>query len=99
MKRLLKYDAIIAAAALLIWIILVVVEVKFRELWFFKFVFWISLAVLFVAFPTAGLLAFRDHPKAGVIAALVSFVSTPVFIGFGVMLVWYFKIAIGGHPS
>jgi hypothetical protein len=99
MKRLLKYDAMIAAAALLTWTALVVVEVKFKEFWFFKYIFWASLAVLFVAFPAAGLLAFRDHPKNGAITALVSLVFTPIFIGLGVMLVLCLKIAIGGHAS
>jgi hypothetical protein len=99
MKRLLKYDAIITAAALLLWVALVVAEVKFKELWFFKYVFWVSLAVLFVAFPVSALLAFEDRPKARGVAALISFVSTPVFIALGVLLVSWFKIAIGGHPS
>ena len=99
MKRLVKYDAVITSVAVLIWATLVVAEVKFRELWFFKWVFWGSLLALFVAFPVAGLLAFREHPKSGVAAAGASLLLTPVFIIAGVMLVWWFKIAIGGHPS
>ena len=99
MKRLVTYDSIIAAVVVLIWVALVIVEVKFKELWFFKYVFWATLAFSFVAFPAAGLLAFRGQPKAGTVAALVSFLSTPVFIGIGVMMVWWLKIAIGGHPS
>jgi hypothetical protein len=99
MKRLIKYDAAIACVAVLIWVALVVVEIKFKELWFLKYVFWSSLLALFVAFPAAGLLAFRGKPKVGTAAAGVSLLLTPVFIIVGVMLVWWFKIAIGGHPS
>ena len=83
----------------MIWIALVIGEVKFRELWFFKYVFWGSLISLFFAFPGAGLLAFKEQPRAKIVAAAVSFLMTPVFIMVGVMLVAYFKIAIGGHPS
>jgi hypothetical protein len=99
MKRLLKYDTAIALVAVLIWVALVVVEVKFEELWFFKYVFWCSLLALFTAFPAAALLAFRGQPKSGMAAAGVSLLLTPVFIIVGIMLVWWFKIAIGGHPS
>ena len=97
MKRLIKYDATIALAALLTWVALVVAEVKFEQLWFFKHVFWGSLLTLFMAFPMAGLLAFREHPKSGAAAAGASLLLTPVFIVVGVMLVCLFKIAIGGH--
>jgi hypothetical protein len=97
MKRLIKYDSAIALAAILIWVALVVAEVKFEELWFFKYVFWGSLLALMVAFPVAGLLAFRDRPKSGAAAAGASLLLTPVFIIVGVMLVWWFKIAIGGQ--
>lgn len=99
MKRLIKYDAAIALLAILIWLALVVAEVKFRELWFFKYVFWATLLALFAAFPTAGLLAFKGQPKPGAAAVGVSLLLTPVFILAGVMLVWWLKIAIGGHPS
>jgi len=99
MKRLIKYDAAIALAALLIWVALVVVGVKFRELWLFRYVFWGSLLALFAAFPVAGVRAFRGDHRSGATAEWVSFLLTPVFIAAGVMLVWWFKIAIGGHPS
>jgi hypothetical protein len=99
MKRLIKYDAVIALAALSVWLALVVAEVRFKELWFFKYVFWASLVALVIAFPGAGMLAFRDRPRSGGLAAGASLLLTPVFIVIGVMLVWWFKIAIGGHPS
>jgi len=100
MKRLLKYDGIIAAVALLLWMTIVVTEVRFKKFWFFKYVFWASLAAIFIALPAAALIAFKGRPKAGGIAALVSFlVGAPSFIFIGVMLVWAFKIAIGGHKS
>ena len=99
MKRLLKYYSLIGLVALLIWVALVVLEVKFRGVWFFKYIFWISLLAVLVAFPLAGFHAFRDKPGSGAVAAGASFVLAVVFIAVGVMLVWWFKIAIGGHPS
>ena len=77
--------------------VLVVVEIKFTAAESFKYIFWLSLLSLFVAFPGAGLLAFRGQPKSGLIAAAASLVLTPVFIVLGVVLVWWFKVAIGGH--
>src|SRR5258708_40241383 len=100
MKRLLKYHGIIAAVALLLWVTIVVVEVKFKEFWFFKYVFWWSLIGIFVGFPVAARVAFRGRPKTAGLAGLVSFlIGAPAFIYIGVMLVWVFKIAIGGHLS
>jgi len=100
MKRLLKYDALIATAALLLWLTIVVIEVKFQELWFFKYVFWWSLVAILAGFPIAACVAFRGQPKAAAVAGLVSFIfAAPAFILIGVMLVWLFKIAIGGGIS
>jgi hypothetical protein len=100
MKRLLKYDGIIAAAALLLWVTIVLVEVKFKEFWFFKYVCWCSLLAIFAAFPVAACLAFRGRPKTAAVAGLLSFlIGAPVFIYAGVMLVWFFKMAIGGAIS
>lgn len=100
MKRLLTYDGIIAAAALLLWMTIVVVEVRFKELWFFKYVFWCSLVAILAGFPIAACIAFRGQPKAASVAAFVSFIfAAPAFICIGVMLVWLFKIAIGGGIS
>ena len=96
MKRLLKYDAIIAATALAIWVALVLVEVKFRELWFFRYVFLASLVMLLVAFPTAGALAFEDNPKAMALAVIASLVLAPIFIVVGVMLVGQLKLGLLG---
>ncbi len=97
MKCLLKYDGIIAAAALLLWVTIVVVEVRFKEFWFFKYVFWCSLVVILVAVPLAACVAFKGRPKAAGVAGLISFlVGAPVFIYAGVTLVWLFKIALGG---
>src|SRR5437867_13255314 len=100
MKRLLLYDGLIALAALLLWVAIVVVEVKLRELWFFRYIFWSSLLLLFVAFPTASFVALRDKPDARVpMAAASFFLVAPAFIVIGVMLVWWFKMAIGGGVS
>ena len=99
MKRLLKYDAIIGGASLVVWVGIVITEAKCGDLWYLRYVFGLSLFFLFLAFPVAGLIAFLDQPKARVIAAVVSFLLTPAFIGLGVVLVWYFKIAIGGRTS
>lgn len=43
MKRLALYDTVIALSVLLQWVLLVVVEVKVREFWFFRYVFWSTL--------------------------------------------------------
>ena len=99
MKRLLKYDAIIAGTALVVWVGIVITEAKCGDLWPLRYLFGLSLLLLFLAFPAAGLVAFLDKPKARVVAAVVSLLLTPAFIGLGVMLVWYFKIAIGGRTS
>jgi|SRR6185312_2169418 len=98
MKRLLIYDSLIAVNALLLWVVLVWAEVKIQELWFFKYVFWSSLIFLFAAFPIASLVALKDKPRhLRFVAAAVSFFGlAPAFIFVGVMLVWYFKMAIGG---
>jgi hypothetical protein len=98
MRRLLLYDGFIALVAILIWVVIVVIEVKVSEVWFFKYVFWSSLLLLFFAFPIASLVAFKGKPGVAAVMAVISvFVISPVFIYVGVMLVWGFKIAIGGH--
>ena len=100
MKRLLTYDGIVAAAALLLWMTIVVIEVKYKELWFFRYVFWCSLVAVLGGFPIAACIAFPGRPKAASVAAFVSFIfAAPAFIYIGVMLVWLFKIAIGGGVS
>jgi hypothetical protein len=100
MKRLLLYHGSIGFAAILTWIALVVVEVKVREFWFFKHLFWSSLLLLFIAFPTASFVALRDRPESKVAIAVVSlFFVAPVFIVVGVILVWWLKMAIGGGVS
>ena len=98
MRRLLLYDSLIAFIALLIWVAIVVIEVEVAEVWFFKYIFWSSLLLLFIAFPWASVEAFKDKPGvAAVMAGISFFVISPVFIYCGVMLVWGLKILIGGH--
>ena len=88
MKRLLLYDGLIALVALLLWVAIVVVEVKVREFWFFRYLFWSSLLLLFIAFPTASFVALRDRPDSRVAVAAASFfLVAPAFI-IGVILVW-----------
>jgi hypothetical protein len=100
MKRLALYDGLIALAALFVWIALVVVEVEVRELWFFRYIFWTSLLLLFIAFPAASLVALRDRPEIrGIVTALSVLCVAPAFIVVGVVLVSCFKIMIGGHIS
>ena len=85
--------------SLLTWMTIVVIEVKYKELWFFRYVFWCSLVAVLGGFPMAACIAFRGR-KAASVAAFVSFIfAAPVFIYIGVMLVWLFKIAIGGGVS
>ena len=100
MKRLALYDGLIALAALLVWVAIVVVEVKVREFWFLRYIFWSSLVLLFIAFPVASLVALRDTPSLRGTMAVLSFLCiAPVFTVAGVMLVWHLKVAIGGHLS
>jgi hypothetical protein len=101
MKRLVLYDAFIALAVLSLWVVIVLVEVKGRQPGFGERAYLISLVFPFVAFPAASLLALRD--KSGrvrsVAAALSLLCIAPAFIVFGVLAVWYFKMAIGGGIS
>lgn len=96
MKRLAFYDLLIALVAISVWVVLVVLEVKVRELWFFKYIFWSSLLALFVAFPAAGVVALKKEPETRLLAAAISILLTPVFVIIGVGLVCGLKIAIGG---
>ena len=100
MKRLALYDGLIALGALLIWVALVVAEVEVREFWFFRYIFWSSLLLLFIAFPVASFLALKKRPELrGIMTVLSALCIAPAFIFVGVMLVWYFKMAIGGGIS
>src|ERR1051325_7801937 len=101
MKRLALYHTFIALAVLLVWIGIVLVEVKGRDPSFGKQVYLSSLVFLFVAFPVASLVALKDRPGRirGVAATVSFFFIAPAFIVFGVLAVWCFKMAIGGGKS
>jgi len=98
MKRLCKYNGIVAFAFVLLWALLVVVEVKIRLFWFLSYIFFGSLPLVFVSFFLASWRALRpttEYPAGS--AGLLSLVLTPVFIFLGVTLVTNFKLMIGGH--
>src|SRR5664280_2579907 len=98
MKRLCKYNSLVAVTFFLFWVLLVVVEVKIRLYWFLSYVFFGSLPLVFLAFFFASWRALRDsskHPAS--FAALTSIVMSPMFIFVGVTLVTNFKLLIGGH--
>ena len=98
MKRLVTYNSLVAIAFVLLWVVLVLVEVKIRLYWFLGYIFFGSLPLVFVGFFFAGWRALRptsDDPVG--IAGLLSLVLTPVFILVGVTLVTNFKLVIGGH--
>ena len=98
MKRLCAYNGLVALAFVLLWVLLVVVEVKIRLFWLLSYIFVGSLPLAFVGFFFASWRALKpksEHP-AGT-AGLLSVLITPVFIFVGVVLVTNFKLMIGGH--
>src|SRR6266496_6429689 len=98
MKRFCAYNGLVAVAFLLLWVLLVVVEVRIHLYWFLSYLFFGSLPLVFVVFFFASLRALRDrseHPAG--FAALISFLMSPVFIVAGVIAVTNFKFIIGGH--
>ena len=98
MKRFIAYNALVAAAFLLLWSLIVVVEVRISNYPFLRYIFFGSLPLVFVSFFIAGLRAFRDGPEhAAGAAALCGLLIAVVFIVFGVILVTNFKLAIGGR--
>ena len=101
MKRLVLYDTSIALAVLLLWIAIVLVEVKGHRPSFGEQVYVISLVFPFVAFPAASLVALRDRPgRIRALAAAVSFFCVaPGFILVAGLAVVCFKMAIGGGIS
>jgi len=98
MKRLCAYNGVVALAFALLWVLLVLVEVKVRLYWFLSYIFFASLPLVFVGFFFASWRAVRSTSAypAG-LAGLLSLVLTPVFIFAGVVLVTNFKLMIGGH--
>src|SRR2546425_7220857 len=88
MKRLCTYNGLVAVAFVLLWVLLVVVEVKIRFFWFLGYIFFGSLPFVFVSFFIASWRALRptsEYPAGK--AGLLSLVLTPVFIFVGVTLV------------
>src|SRR3989442_8219700 len=98
MKRLCTYNGLVAVAFVLLWVLLVVVEVKIRLFWFLGYIIFGSLPFVFVSFFIASWRALRptsEYPAGK--AGLLSLVLTPVFIFLAVTLVTNFKLMIGGH--
>ena len=98
MKRLWAYNGFVAIAFLLLWVLLVVVEVKICLFWFLSYIFFGSLPLVFVAFFFASwreLGSKSKHPAR--MAGLLSVIITPIFVVIGVALVTTFKSLIGGH--
>ena len=97
MKRFFLYNGITAIAFLAIWALLVLVEVKVKEFWFLKYVFWASLLLVVLSFPLVNIAAFNTRPRVATVMAFVStFIVVPLFIYGGVMFIWELKIALGG---
>jgi hypothetical protein len=98
MKGFCKSNSLVAALFLLLWILLVIVELKIHPYPFLRFIYAGSLPVVFVAFFLASWRALRNtskHPAA--FAILSSVLMSPVLIFFGGMLAAYFKRKLGGH--
>ena len=98
MKRLWAYNGLVAIAFLLLWVLLLVIEVKICLFWFLSYIFFGSLPLVFVAFFFASWRALGSKSKhpAGT-AGLLSVIITPIFIVIGVVLVTKCKVLIGGH--
>ncbi len=98
MKRFCTYNGLVAVAFLLLWVLLVVVEVKIRLFWFLGPLFFASLPLVFLCFFLASRRAFRGQSAhATGSAVLASAIMSPVFILVGVALATKLKLMIGGH--
>jgi hypothetical protein len=97
MKGFWKSNSLVAAIFLLLWILLVVVELKIHPYPFLRFIYAASLPVVFVAFFFASWRALRSSKHPAAFAILSSLLMSPVLIFFGGMLAAYFKRMMGGH--
>ena len=98
MKRFCVYNSLVAVAFLLLWVLLVLVEVKIQLYWFLSYIFFGSLPLVFVSFFFASWRGLRNSSaQAAGIALVSSVVMSPIFIVVGVLLVTNFKFMIGGH--
>ena len=98
LKRFFAYNASVAVAFLLLWVVLVIVEVKINLFWFLKYIYMGSLLLVFLGLFVASWRALRSsspHPIA--MAAVSSLLISPAFIFLGGVLVTNFKFLIGGH--
>jgi hypothetical protein len=97
MKGFCKSNSLVAALFVLLWILLVVVEVKIHPYPFLKFIYAGSLPPVFVGFYFASWRALRissKHPAG--FAALSCFLMSPTLIFIGGVLTTRFKHMIGG---
>src|SRR6266487_2417813 len=98
MKRFCTYNGLVALGFLLLWVLLVVVEVKIHLYWFLSYIFFGSLPLVFASFFFASWRAFRHGSESPTgLAALSSVVMSPIFIVVGIVAVTNFKFLIGGH--
>src|SRR6266540_1694673 len=98
MKRFCAYNILVVVVFLLLWSLLVVFEVKVGLYAFLKYIFFLSLPLVFFGFFFACHRALRKTSKNATTLALASsLVISPVFIFVGVVLVTNFKLLIGGH--
>ena len=98
MRRFAAYNGMVAAAFLLLWVLLVVVEVKISLFWFLKYVYAASLPLVFVGFFLAVRRAMGSSSKDPIAISVVSSLAmSPVLIFVGGVLATNFKFLIGGH--
>jgi len=98
MKRFLAYNGLVAVVFLLLWVLLVIVEVKISLFWFLKYIYIGSLALVFVSFFAASWRALRPSSRHPIpIAAVSSLLMSPLFIFLGGVLATNFRFLIGGH--
>jgi len=98
MKRFVAYNALVALAFLLLWMLLVFIEVRVGRFRFLTFIYIGSLALVFVSFFLASrsaLSSWSKHPLA--LSGVSSLVMSPVLIFLGGILATKFKFLVGGH--
>jgi len=92
MKDFCKFNSLVVALFLVLWILLVVVEVKIHAYPFLRVIYAGSLPLVFVGSYSASWRALRKsskHPAA--FAALSCFLMSPALIFIGGGLATYFK--------
>ena len=96
MKRLLKYNSLVAVAFLLLWALVDIAIVIIGENWFLTSIGLGSFPLVFLALLFANWRALRHSSKHPVgFAILASITMSPVFIVIGIIFIKKFRLLIG----